>query len=63
MNEFYLNQIDTAMNALADRCAVLLEQRNEARRMYCHAVSGGTVTPAKIAHQNGWDCFDNPSEN
>lgn len=37
---------------------LLVSQRDEARSMYCHAVSGGTVTPAKIAHQNGWDCFN-----
>lgn len=43
---------------LEARLDTAINERDEARRTYCHAVSGGIVTPSKIARQNGWDCFN-----
>ena len=40
----------------------LRAERDEARRMYCHAIwLQGGLPPLNVAQNKGWDCFERKS--
>lgn len=47
---------------LMGQVATLREERDEARRMYCHAIwLQGGLPPLNVAQNKGWDCFERKS--
>jgi hypothetical protein len=56
MNDM-IRQLHTDVEKLGYAYDYAMNERDEARRMYCTAVGGCSITPAKIANNHGWDCF------
>ncbi len=56
MNDI-IRQLHAEVEDLGYAYDYAMNERDEARRMYCTAVGGSSITPAKIANNHGWDCF------
>lgn len=51
------------VKVLDEEIKKLRAERDEARRMYCHAIwlQGGLV-PLKVAEAKGWDCYERKAQ-
>lgn len=57
-----MNKAIAEIKRLRQENATLTAERDEARRMYCHAIwLQGGLPPLNVAQDKGWDCFERKS--
>jgi hypothetical protein len=55
----YIEDAADELDSKGNEVARLTAERDEARRMYCHAIwLQGGLPPLNVAQDKGWDCFE-----